>query len=93
MAPVTVTVVRNERPRVLAATVASHGTDPGEPTVLTPGPLLPPELATNTPASVAPRNASACDGSTVDVALPIEKLRTSTPSATASSIAAMASTL
>ena len=40
------------------------------PTVLTVGPLLPADAATNTPASTAKRNAT-CTGSTLDVPLPL----------------------
>src|SRR5258707_676672 len=36
LAPVTVTVETNCRCSVLAATVVSHGTEPGDPTVLAP---------------------------------------------------------
>ena len=42
---------------VLAPTVVSHGALPGEPIVSAPGPLLPADVATNTPASAANRNA------------------------------------
>src|SRR6478736_5513105 len=55
LAPLTVTVEMKARASVLAPTVVTHGTDAGEPTVPAPGPLLPAELATNTPASDAPR--------------------------------------
>ena len=57
LAPLTVTVEMNARASVLAPTVVSHGTEAGEPTVPAPGPLLPAELATKTPASEAPRKA------------------------------------
>src|SRR6185295_18896553 len=71
---------------VPAATVVSHG--PGCATVETAGPLLPADAATNTPASAANRNAtSTASRKLVRVPL-IEKLITSTPSATAWSIAA-----
>ena len=71
---------------VPAATVVSHGL--GCATVLVVGPLLPAEAATNTPASAAYRNATST-GSRKLVAVPlIEKLMTSTPSATAWSMAA-----
>ena len=68
-----------------AATVVTHGLLCA--TVVAPGPLLPAEVATKTPASAAPKNAIST-GSTELVRLPeIEKLITSTPSAVASSIA------
>src|SRR4051794_14114598 len=54
---VTCAVAANVRAGLSAATEVSHGTVVGVPTVLAPGPLLPAELATNTPASEAPRNA------------------------------------
>src|SRR3954471_10148498 len=56
-APLIEAVALNWRASVEAATVVSHGTEAGEPTVPTPGPSLPAELATKTPASLAPRNA------------------------------------
>ena len=71
---------------VPAATVVSHG--PGWATVLVVGPLLPAEAATNMPASAAYMNAIST-ASRKFVVLPlIEKLMTSTPSATAWSMAA-----
>src|SRR4051812_19524137 len=51
-APLIVTVEENWRASVSAPTVVSHGTDAGEPTVPTPGPALPAELAMKMPASV-----------------------------------------
>src|SRR6186997_2975442 len=70
---------------VPAATVVSHG--PGCATLPTV-PALPAEAATNTPASAANRNAiSTASRKLLEVPL-IEKLITSTPSATAWSIAA-----
>jgi len=61
--------------------------------VLVAGPLLPADAATNTPASAANRNAIST-GSRKLVREPlIEKLITSTPSATAWSIAATLSEL
>ncbi len=69
---------------VLAATVVSHGL--GWSSVLSPGPLLPAEADTKTPAAAALRNASSTGSITEDSEpLPIEKLMTSTPSLTASS--------
>ena len=74
-----------------AATVVSQGL--GWATVDAVGPLLPAEAATNTPASAANRNATSTGSRKfVDVPL-IEKLMTSTPSATAWSIAATESEL
>src|SRR3954451_17200346 len=72
VAPLTVTVAVKARCSVSAPTVGSHGTEAGEPTVPTPGPALPAELATNTPASDAPRKASDSAVSTVEVSLPTE---------------------
>ena len=70
---------------VPAATVVSHG--PGCATLPTV-PALPAEAATNTPASAANRKAiSTASRKLLEVPL-IEKLITSTPSATAWSIAA-----
>src|SRR5262245_54048948 len=75
---VTVTEFRKARFAVLAATVVVHGSRC--PTVSAPGPSLPAEAATNTPALYASRNA-------IDTASlyglfppPIEKLITLTPS-------------
>jgi hypothetical protein len=71
---------------VPAATVVIHGL--GCATVLVVGPALPAEAATNTPASAAYSQAIST-GSRKLVCVPlIEKLMTSTPSATAWSIAA-----
>ena len=62
-------------------------------TVLEAGPLLPAEAATNTPASAANKKAISV-GSAKLVCVPlIEKLMTSTPSATAWSMALMLSEL
>ncbi|WBS00796.1 hypothetical protein OU994_21125 [Pseudoduganella sp. SL102] len=68
----------------VAATVASQGTACATGYI---GPSLPAEVATNTPAAAAPRNAWST-GSSIDQVPPIEKFSTSTPSATACSIAA-----
>src|SRR3954452_19313029 len=70
--PLTVTVEVKARASVLAATVVSHGTDAGEPTVPAPGPELPAELATNTPASEAPKKAISSGPMTYDVVPPTE---------------------
>ena len=71
---------------VPAATVVSHGL--GWATVAVVGPLLPADAATKTPASAALKNATST-GSRKLVVLPLmEKLMTSTPSATAWSMAA-----
>ena len=76
---------------VLAATVVSHGL--GWATVDASGPLLPADAATNTPARAANMYARST-GSRKFVLVPlIEKLITSTPSATAWSIAATLSEL
>ncbi len=58
-------------------------------TVEAVGPLLPAEAATKTPASAAPAKAISTGSTTVSVAPEIEKLMTSTPSRTASSMADM----
>ena len=76
---------------VPAATVVSHG--PGCATVLVVGPLLPAEAATNTPASAAYMNAISTASRKLVVDPLIEKLMTSTPSATAWSMAATLSVL
>src|SRR3954451_2502861 len=70
--PLIVAVAVNARASVSAPTVVSHGTEAGEPTVEAPGPELPAELATNTPASEAPRKATSSGPITVDVVLPTE---------------------
>src|SRR4051812_49362928 len=65
LAPWIVTVETNERYVVSAATAVVQGTLDGAPTVLAPGPALPAEVATNTPAGApvgsggprAPKNA------------------------------------
>ncbi len=73
------------------ATVVTHG--PGWATVDEPGPLLPAEVATKMPASAANRKAIST-GSRKLVREPLtEKLMTSTPSATAWSMAATLSVL
>ncbi len=54
----------NARRNVDAATVVTHGA--GWSSVLAPGPLLPAELATKTPAFDAPRKAWATESSTDD---------------------------
>jgi hypothetical protein len=56
-------------------------------TVEAAGPLLPADVAMNTPAFAAPRNAYSTASTTVLVAPEMEKLMTSTPSAMASSTA------
>src|SRR5687768_7035762 len=53
----TSSVDSNLRARLDAATEVTQGTEVGEPTVEGLGPLFPAELATNTPASAAKRNA------------------------------------
>ena len=58
----------NARRNVDAATVVTHGA--GWSSVLAPGPLLPAELATNTPAFEAPRKAFATGSSGLDSELP-----------------------
>ena len=58
-----------------------------------PGPELPAEAATNTPALAAPIMACATMPLTAVCDPPIEKLMTSTPSATALSMAATVSPL
>src|SRR5439155_18995566 len=55
-----------------APTDVSHGTVVGVPTVPASGPSLPAELATNTPASEAPRKANSTGSMTFDVVPPIE---------------------
>jgi hypothetical protein len=71
---------------VPAATVVSHG--PGWATVEVAGPLLPAEVATKMPASAAYMNAISTASRKLVREPLIEKLMTSTPSATAWSIAA-----
>ena len=76
---------------MLAAVEVTHGL--GCATVEAPGPSLPADVATKTPASAANRNATST-GSRKFVREPlIEKLITSTPSSTAWSIAATLSEL
>ncbi len=62
----------NVRASDAAATVVSHGTAAGEPTVDSPGPALPAEFATNTPASEAPRNATSVGPISALLSDPIE---------------------
>ncbi len=72
---------------VVAATVVIHG----EPwsRVDAPGPALPAEADTKTPAAAAPRNAWSVSETVLSAAPPpMEKLITSTPSATAWSMPA-----
>ena len=76
---------------VPAATVVSQG--PGWATVLVVGPLLPAEAATKTPASAAFRKAISTASRKLVCEPLIEKLITSTPSATAWSMAATLSVL
>src|SRR5215210_2653392 len=80
----------NFRLCVVAATAITHGALAGEPTVRAAGPELPAATEAKTPASRAPRNdwALASDHGSREPP-PIEKLITSTPSATAWSIAAV----
>ena len=62
IAPTPLSIValpRNVRAGLSAATAVTHGTEVGEPTVLAAGPSLPAEVATNTPASEAPRKATS----------------------------------
>ena len=70
---------------VEAATVVSQGLLCA--TVDSPGPALPAEVATKMPASAAPSKAISTGSMTVSVTPEMEKLMTSTPSATASSMA------
>ena len=56
---------------VLAPTLVSHGTEAGLPVVAAPGPLLPFDVATNTPASAAKRKAMS-SGPIANELLPIE---------------------
>jgi hypothetical protein len=71
---------------VPAATVVSQG--PGCATVLVVGPELPADVATKMPASAANRKAISTASRKLLCEPPTEKLMTSTPSATAWSIAA-----
>src|SRR5919201_660632 len=82
----------NLRVWVVAATAVTHGAFAGEPIVRAAGPELPAATDAKTPASRAPRNDSAfaSDHGSREPP-PIEKLITSTPSATAWSIAAVVS--
>jgi hypothetical protein len=91
-APLPSSTAWKARRNVAAATVVTHGA--GWSSVLAPGPLLPAELATNTPALEAARKAWATESSTDDSEEPpMEKLMTSTPSSTASLMAATESEL
>ena len=91
-APLPSSTAWKARRNVAAATVVTHGA--GWSRVLAPGPLLPAEFATKTPALDAARNAIATESRTEDSdEPPIEKLRMSTPSRTASLIAATLSEL
>src|SRR5262245_27323508 len=84
--PVTVSVDENWRSWVDAAVLATHGER--WLAVPAPGPSLPADVATNTPAAYASRNASST-GSVNGCSPPeIEKLMTSTPSRIASPTAA-----
>src|SRR5690606_21440562 len=76
-----VSVELNSRVWVEAATVVTHGET--WLTVDAPGPLLPAEAATNTPAAYASRNASSTGSVNGLVPPEMEKLMTSTPSSTA----------
>jgi hypothetical protein len=67
-----VVVAPNEREVESAPTAVSHGAEAGVPTVLASGPALPAELATNTPASEAPRKATESGSMTVEVSEPTE---------------------
>ena len=71
-ASVIVAVALKARELDAAATEVSHGTEAGEPTVSAPGPALPAELATKTPASDAPRKAISSEPITVEVSDPME---------------------
>src|SRR5436190_1078298 len=83
-----VSALTNLRLCVVAATAVTHGAFAGEPIVRAAGPEFPAATEANTPASRAPRNDAALesDHGSWDPP-PIEKLITSTPSATAWSIA------
>src|SRR4051794_33448555 len=72
-ARLTVTVEVNARLTVEAATEVVHGTLEGEPTVPAPGPELPAEFATNTPALAALSSASSCGPNTAAVSLPRDR--------------------
>ncbi len=87
----TVTVEANWRSSVDAATDVVHGTTLGVPTVPAPGPALPAEFAMKTPALTALSIDSSSAPNASGVSLPSEMLITSTPSATAWSIALMMS--
>ena len=71
---------------MLAATVVSHGELCA--TVLAPGPLLPADAATKTPASAANMKLISTGSLTSSVAPENDRLMTSTPSDTASLMAA-----
>ena len=55
--------------------------------VFAPGPEFPADAETNTPAAAALKNATETGSSTVVLLPEMEKLRTSTPSETAASMA------
>ena len=76
--PVTVRVEANSRRCVDAATVVTHGER--WLAVLAPGPSLPAEAATETPAAYASRKASSTGSVIGSVPPEIEKLMTLTPS-------------
>src|SRR6185503_5758987 len=73
---VTVSVESNSRFCVEAATVVTHGDR--WPLVDAPGPELPAEAATNTPAAYASRNASSTRSVNGEAPPPTEKFRTLT---------------
>src|SRR6478735_6021352 len=81
LAAVSVSVLANSRVWVEAATVVTHGERWFA--VEAPGPSLPAEAATNTPAAYASRNASSTGSVDGSVPPEIEKLMTLTPSRTA----------
>ena len=84
--PFTSTVASPLRGCELLPTVVTHGATCA--TVESPGPVLPADMETNTPASAARRVASITNPVSAVVEPLIEKLITSTPSATAWSNAA-----
>src|SRR5690606_2688409 len=90
-APVTVSVEENSRRWVDAATVVTHGET--WLTVAAPGPLLPAEAETKTPAAYASRNANSTGSVNGFVPPEMEKLMTLTPSRIACCTAAAESEL
>src|SRR5829696_4886090 len=86
-----VSVDSNARLWVEAATVVTHGDRWSE--VLGPGPALPAEAATNTPAAYASRNANSTGSPNGSEPPEIEKLITLTPSRMACCTAAAESEL